>query len=254
MKSLLSRDSAIGSWITLGDPSVAEIMAQAGFDWLVVDMEHSALTLYRVQQLVQIIELAGCIPLVRVGENNANLIKRVMDTGAHGVIVPMVNSKEEAERAVSAVKYPPFGSRGVGLARAQGYGTNFDSYRQWVNAESVVIVQIEHIDAVENLENILSVQGVDAFLVGPYDLSGSLGIPGQFNHPDMEQALTRIQEVSSTLGAVSGIHVISPSPEQVMEQFNRGYRLIAYSLDVLILASSCQSGLKAIKDWKRTYQ
>src|SRR3990172_12592200 len=110
----------IGSWITIGNSSIAEIMAKAGFDWLTVDMEHSAITLHQAQQLIQIIELSGVVPLVRVGENSPNLIKRVMDAGAYGVIVPMVNSKEDAEKAVNAVKYPPVGNRGVGLARAQG--------------------------------------------------------------------------------------------------------------------------------------
>ena len=129
MKSLKERlrkkEVTVGSWITLGHPSVAEIMAHSGFDWLTVDMEHSAITLHQAQQLIQVIELSGVVPLVRVGENDPNLIKRVMDAGAHGVIVPMVNSKEEAEKAVRSVKYPPKGSRGVGLARAQKYGADF---------------------------------------------------------------------------------------------------------------------------------
>ena len=134
MKSLKERlrkkEVTIGSWITLGHPSVAEIMAKAGFDWLTVDMEHSAITLHQAQQLIQVIELSGVVPLVRVGENDPNLIKRVMDAGAHGVIVPMVNSKEDAEKAVRSVKYPPRGFRGVGLARAQKYGADFEGFIQ----------------------------------------------------------------------------------------------------------------------------
>lgn len=136
MKSLktkfVRREITIGSWITIGHQAVAEIMAGAGFDWLTVDMEHSAITLDIAQQLIQTIDLCGCIPLVRVGENNANLIKRVMDAGAYGVIIPMVNTKEDAERAVDAVKYPPIGKRGVGLARAQKYGLGFEEYKKWL--------------------------------------------------------------------------------------------------------------------------
>src|SRR3972149_4262048 len=108
---LKNRKISLGSWITIGHPAIAEIMAKSGFDWLTVDMEHSAITLHQAQQLIQIIELCGVTPLVRVGENNPNLIKRVMDAGSHGVIVPMVNTKEDAKRAVDAVKYPPMGKR-----------------------------------------------------------------------------------------------------------------------------------------------
>lgn len=243
---LRKRQLTIGSWITLGHTSLAEIMAKAGFDWLTVDMEHSAITLYEAQQLVQVIELSGCAPLVRVGTNDANLIKRVMDTGAHGVIVPMINSREDAEQAVGAVKYPPQGFRGVGLARAQSYGTDFDGYRKWNETESIVIVQIEHIKAVENLEAILSVEGVDAFIVGPYDISTSLGVPGQFDHPQMTTVLSKVMDTAGRLKAVAGYHVVPPDTGQVLEKVRQGYRFLAYSTDFLFLGDSCRKGLDAI--------
>ena len=195
-KTLKNKKITLGSWITLAHPAIAEIMAKAGFDWLTIDMEHSAITLHQAQQLVQIVELCNVTPLARVGENNPNLIKRVMDTGVHGVIVPMVKHKGDAIRAVSAVKYPPLGTRGVGLARGQGYGLEFEKYKEWVNKESIVIVQIEHIEAVRNLDEILSVEGIDGFIIGPYDLSASMGIPGEFEHPDVIEALNRVMETS----------------------------------------------------------
>ena len=251
MKSLKERlrkkEVTVGSWITLGHPSVAEIMAHSGFDWLTVDMEHSAITLHQAQQLIQVIELSGVVPLVRVGENDPNLIKRVMDAGAHGVIVPMVNSKEDAEKAVRSVKYPPRGFRGVGLARAQKYGADFEGYRKWNQKESVVIVQVEHIRAVENLEAILSVEDVDGFLIGPYDLSGSLGVPGQFDHPNVVAALKRVRDVSKKMNALSGFHVIPPDPAGVSKKIREGYRFIAYSLDILFLGDACRKGLKEIR-------
>lgn len=245
---LCDREVTIGSWITIGHPAIAEIMAKAGFDWLTVDMEHSAITLHQAQQLIQVIELAGCVPLVRVGKNDANLIKRVMDAGAHGVIVPMVNSKDDAERAVSAVKYPPIGTRGVGLARAQGYGASFETYKEWVEQESVVVIQIEHIDAVNNLEDILTVNGVDAFIVGPYDLSGSLGVPGDFEHPDVVNALKKVKYVSEKLNALSGFHVIQPEIEILKNKIEQGYRFVAYSLDILFLGNVCRNDLRAFKN------
>lgn len=244
---LQKRDVTVGSWITIGSTVVAEIMARAGFDWLVIDMEHSAITLDITQDLIRVIDLCGVPPLVRVGHNQPNLIKRVMDAGAHGVIVPMVNSRAEAEQAVGSVKYPPVGFRGVGLARAQKYGADFEGYRAWNQENSVVIVQVEHIKAVENLEEILDVPGVDGFIVGPYDLSGSLGVPGQFDHPDVLAALQRIRDVSSEKQALSGFHVIPPEPEALNEKKNEGYRFIAFSLDILFLGHNCRHLLSQIK-------
>src|SRR3972149_4608109 len=246
-EKLRKNELTIGSWITLSHPSIPEIMAKTGFGWLTIDMEHSAITLHQAQQLIQIIELSGVVPLVRVGENSPNLIKRVMDAGAYGVIVPMVNSKEDAEKAVNAVKYPPVGNRGVGLARAQGYGLEFEKYKKWVNKGRIVIVQIEHIKGVENLEEILSVDGVDAFIVGPYDLSGSLGMPGNFTHPSMRNALKRIMNVSKKFKRSAGFHVIPPDTKEVHKKIREGYRFISFSLDTLFLGVKCKEEMKRIK-------
>jgi 2-dehydro-3-deoxyglucarate aldolase len=237
----------IGSWITVGHPAIAEIMAQSGFDWLTVDMEHSAITLTEAQQLIQVIELSGCVPLVRVGSNDPNLIKRVMDAGSHGVIVPMVNSAEDAEAAVKAVKYPPVGTRGVGLARAQGYGVDFENYKSWVEQESIVIVQIEHIEAVRNIEEILQTEGVDGFIIGPYDLSGSLGMPGEFNEPEVHEALETVKKAAKKMGIISGFHVVPPELSQLNGKIDEGYRFVAYSLDSLFLAETCLRDLAKIK-------
>ena len=244
---LKNRELTIGSWITIGSPVVGEIMANAGFDWLVVDMEHSAITLDLAQDLIRVIELSGVSPLVRVGHNQPSLIKRIMDTGSHGVIVPMVNSRTEAEQAVSSVKYPPIGFRGVGLARAQKYGEDFESYRLWNQENSLVIVQVEHIKAVENLKDILSVPGVDGFIVGPYDLSGSMGVPGQFDHPNVLEALQQIKVISSEMQALSGYHVIQPDISAFKEKENEGFRFIAFSLDIIYLGQSCREVLKTMK-------
>lgn len=242
-----SGQTTIGSWITLAHPAIAEIMARAGFDWLVVDLEHSVITIREAEELIRIIELCGVTPLVRVSANEPVQIKRVMDAGAHGVVVPMVNGQEDARRAVASVRYPPQGARGVGLARAQGYGTEFETYRTWLERESFVIVQVEHGCAVENLSSILEVDGVDGFLVGPYDLSGSLGIPGQFEHPSMQQALDRIAEVVAQTGTAAGYHVVEPRHELVVEKAKQGYRFIAYSLDTLLLGEACRQGLQRIR-------
>jgi len=245
-KSELLNNISIGSWITLGHPAVAEIMAEAGFDWLAVDLEHSTITIREAEDLIRVIELKGVTPFVRLSSNNAEQIKRVMDAGAHGVIIPMVNSKTEAETAVSSVKYPPIGTRSFGLARAQKYGVDFDNYLEWQRNNTIVVVQIEHIDAVNDLAGILSVEGVDAYIVGPYDLTGSLGIPGQFDHPEFLSAMDRIREVGNDLGVAGGLHVVEPDPRELEACIRAGNRFVAYSLDIRILDVSCRTGLRHV--------
>lgn len=246
-KRLKKRELTIGSWLQIGSPIVAEIMAQAGFDWLVVDMEHSAISIDNAQTLIQVIDLAGCAPLVRLSSNDPTLIKRVMDAGSHGIIVPNVNSANDAVAAVKAVRYPPDGTRGVGLWRAQGYGFDFDKYKQWQASETLVIVQIEHIEAVNNFEAILNIEGVNGFIIGPYDLSASLGIPGEFEHPDFRAVLDKIHHISREMDAMMGTHVVMPDVSAVKQRIEEGYRLIAFGTDILFLGQSCRSGLRALR-------
>lgn len=246
-KKLERNEACLGSWITLSHTSIAEIMAKVGFDWLTVDMEHSSITFSQAQLLVQTIELAGCTPLVRVGENDPNLIKRVMDMGSHGVIVPMVNSEKDAANAVGAVKYPPVGTRGVGLARAQGYGFEFDKYKNSNNRDSIVIVQIEHIEAIDNLESILRVKGVDASMIGPYDLSASLGHPGEFERKDVKKAIARYIDICGRLNKPAGFHVIPPDARKVRQKLKEGFKVIAFSLDTVFLGKKIADELKGLK-------
>ena len=247
-KRLAAGGTALGSWITLANPGLAEIMARAGFDWLAVDLEHSVITSREAEELIRVIGLSGVAPLVRLSWNDHIQIKRVMDAGAHGVIVPMVNSPEEAAAAVSAVHYPPRGTRGVGLGRASGYGTAFAAYKDWLAESALVITQVEHIRAVENLEGILDTPGVDGFLVGPYDLSGSLGRPGDFGHPDFLAAMQRIQDVAAAKGALAGIHVVEPDLAELAQRLGQGYRFVAYSLDIRMLDAACRQGVAAARE------
>lgn len=245
-QTLASKKPTIGSWITLAHPAIAEIMAAAGFEWLVVDLEHSVISMREAGELIRVIGLSGAAPLVRLSSNDPVQTKRVMDAGAHGVIVPMVCDADQARRAVQAVRYPPQGQRGVGLARAQGYGSRFNEYLDWCQKEAVVIVQIEHIDGVENLESILAVEGVDGLLVGPYDLSGSLSLPGQFDHPKVVQALKRVGEVAAAMGKPAGIHVVEPDPKAALEMISQGYSIIAFGVDIRILDATCRSTMKEL--------
>jgi len=226
---------------------VAEIMAKAGFDWLAVDMEHSSLGIRDALEIVRIIDLCGVTPLVRLSVNDSTLIKRVLDGGAQGVIVPLVNTIGDAERAVSACRYPPVGQRGVGLARAQLFGEGFDEYFADNNDKVVVIVQIEHKDAVENIADILNVDGVDGLIIGPYDLSASLGIPGQFDHPRLKESLDRVLSAAQKAGKPAGFHVVSSDIERSIVKIEEGVQFLAYSLDTIVLNETFRAGLAALR-------
>jgi 2-dehydro-3-deoxyglucarate aldolase len=193
--------------------------------------------------LIRTIDLCGVAPLVRLTSNDPNQIKRVMDAGAHGIVVPMVNSPAEAARAVSATHYAPKGTRGVGLARAQGYGVNFQDYLKWQNDGPVVIVQIEHMDAVAHLEEILNVPGVDGFMIGPYDLSCSMGIPGQFENAEFITTMNRIRETGKRLGCPAGLHIVEPDLQRLEQTICEGYTFIAYSVDIRMLDVSVREAI-----------
>lgn len=238
---------SIGSWITINHPSIAEIMADAGFNWLCVDMEHSVTDFYEAQLLISMIQSKGLKAYVRVGENNARIIKRVLDAGADGIIVPSVNSAEEAAKAVKAVKYPPIGSRGVGLARAQGYGFNFENYKNNIAHEIKLIAQIEHINAVKNLSSIIETEGIDGTFIGPYDLSGSMGKPGKFEDTDVKEVLEEYETIAKKFDKLIGAHVVEPSWEKVNEKLKKGYNFIGFSLDTIFLGTICRTALNNIK-------
>jgi len=232
---LQSKTLTIGSWLSLGSTAVCEMMAKSGFDWLVVDLEHAPTNPETMLGMIRVIELSGCTPLVRVGANDPLLIKHALDAGAHGVIIPQVKTAEEARRAVSASYYPPRGDRGVGLFRAQGYGSSFEAYQERAANETVVIVQIEHRDGVENLPEILAVDGVDGFMVGPYDLSGSYGKPGVFDAPEVSAAMDEVKGHMTASDKSGGIHVVHADHDLLATRIAEGYTFIAYGVDMIFL-------------------
>jgi len=245
---LKNNELTIGSWLTIPHQSIVEIMSSAGFDWLTIDIEHSAIDFQTTQNLIGHIQANDMEALVRVSKNDEVIIKRVMDAGANGIIVPMIKNAEEAKEAVSYCKYPPFGKRGVGLSRAQHYGIGFESYMQWVKEESVVIVQIEHIEGVKNLASILDVEGVDGIIVGPYDLSASMGKPGMFHDEDVKEVLLEIDRITVEKGKPLGFHVIDSDHMKMIEKIDKKYSFLAFSLDFFFLGDKARSEMKKLKD------
>ena len=239
----------LGSWLNSGSPIVAELMAQAGFDFLTVDAEHSAVDLPQTQQLFQAMRSGHpeCACWVRVHGADYSLVKRYVDAGARGVICPLVNTVEQAEQLVGAVRYPPVGMRGVGFCRANRYGLTVSEEFAHGDDETGVIIQIEHRDAVAQIENLAAVKGIDGVFIGPYDLTASMGIPAQFDHPDYVRARQHVLTVCRAAGLAVGIHVVQPNPMEVKLRLDEGYQIVAYSLDITMLTQSCHEGLRAIR-------
>jgi 2-keto-3-deoxy-L-rhamnonate aldolase RhmA len=234
----------IGTMVTLGCPEVAEILALAGFDWLFIDAEHSPLEARDMQALLQ--GAGAATPcLVRLSSGEEVPVKKALDIGAAGIIAPQVNSPEQAEAVVRFSKYSPEGARGVGIGRAHGYGLGFQEYVDSANESVAVIVQAEHADAVENIEAIVGVPGIDGVLVGPYDLSASLGRLGQVDHPEVTGAIDRVTRACRDAGVRLGI--FGASPDAVKPYIEKGYTLITVGVDTTMLGGAAKNVLAELK-------
>ena len=226
---------ALGGWIMSDAVTSAEIMAQAGFDWVCVDAEHSPVSKETATNMFRAIELHGAEPFVRICLNDEVEIKKYLDIGARGIIVPMIKSYEEVEVAVSCIKYPPEGKRSFALPRCTGFGQWSDEYFTMANKETFIGIMIEHIDALKEIDRIFSSKAIDAILIGPYDLSGSIGIPGQFNNREFIEILDLIFRKAKEYSVRMGIHEVHPTKEKINKLIDEGYRLIACGIDTLFL-------------------
>lgn len=249
-QKLKNNELTLGSWVTIGHPAVVDIMASAGFEWLVIDMEHTSIDLTTAHNLIATIQANNMKALVRVSKNEEVIIKRILDMGADGIVVPMIKNKAEALEAIDYAKYPPIGKRGVGLYRAQKYGLGFDEYKKWVNEELVIIAQIEHYSAVENIEEIITTEGIDGVIIGPYDLSGSMGYPGEYHRQDVKDSIAKVLEACKMHNVPSGFHVIESEPSKLNERIEQGCTFLAYSLDFFFLGDCAREGMKKVNKGK----
>ena len=247
-EKLQNKELSIGSWLSIPHQAIIEIMSTAGFEWLTIDMEHSPISIETTMNLIGHIQGNGMQALVRVSKNEEVIIKQALDAGADGIIVPMIKNKDEAKQAVDFVKYPPSGKRGVGLNRAQKYGTAFDTYQEWVKNEVVIIAQIEHIEAVNNLEDIFATEGIDGIIVGPYDLSASMGYPGEYDREDVKEALERIDLIAKKLNKPLGFHVIDSGYSKTLDKIRKGYSFLAFSIDFFFLGDKAREEMKLLKE------
>jgi len=244
---LRSGDLLLGTIVTLPSPEMAELLSQAGFDWLFIDMEHTSLGVKDVQRILQAVgKEFPC--LVRVPAMDEAWIKKVLESGPAGIIVPHVNTPEEIEKILRWSKYPPDGTRSVGISRAQGYGLNLQEYMEKANETIAIVPQVEHIDAVNNLDAIVKVRGLTSIFVGPYDLSGSIGKLGKVKDPEVHGMIQNVQTICSKTDIVTGIFGVDA--EEVNSYIKIGYSLVAVGLDTSHVSKSVQQTLLSLRKLK----
>lgn len=231
----------IGTWMQLPTSSVAEILGNSGYDWVAVDLEHGHFSNAHLPDIFRAIELGGSIPFARVAQTKTKDIKQVLDAGAQGIIFPMIETGEQLRDAISKSFYPPKGVRGIGFSRTNLYGKKIEQYLKGRSENVFIVAQIEHERAVANLDEILSVKGLDAIMVGPYDLSGSMNITGKFNDPKFNNAMETIFSKTKKHKIPMGVHVVQPDEASLKMKISEGYQFIAYGIDAVFLYSASEN-------------
>lgn len=225
--------TAFGTWVTVGHPDVPDLLEAMGFEWLLYDMEHAPLTIERVAQMVQSVDSAKTCPIVRVGAVDQWAMKGALDAGAHGIMCPLVSTKEQAEEAVRFMKYPPRGVRGTAPRKAADFGLSFPDYLRSADSMTSTVVQIETTEALKNLDQILSVEGVDVAFVGPSDLTMSMGLSDDRNNPKVVEAMKRVISACEAHGKTPG--VLAATPEEAKRDVELGFRFIGLGSDTRFL-------------------
>lgn len=244
VSNLRTSNPLIGTLVSVRSPEVAEALTLCGYDWLFLDLEHSTIDIASAQNIIQAVG-ARAFTVLRLPDNNPEHFKKALDTGCDGLVIPLINSKEDAEAAVRAAKYPPMGTRSVGIGRAHAYGLSFASYVEAANTSVALILQIEHKNAVERIEDIIAVKGFDAVFVGPYDLSGSMGLLGQVNHPDIVQAIDRVRQ--ACVRAQIPFGMFCGAVQGAAAEIQRGTKLIVCGTDLMQMTAAANANLKELR-------
>ena len=234
-EALRARRTLFGSWTSLGHPSITEAFAAARVDFVGIDFEHSTITQEQAQRLIAAAQAGGAAALPRVASHNGEQIRCVLDSGADGLIVPNVTTPQQVRQLVAWSKYPPVGQRGYGVARAHGYGLDFARYTSEWNRRCALIIQIESLQGVEAGEELLADPHVNGAMIGPYDISGSLDVPGQLHHPRVTAACRRLIETCRRQGKSCGTQLVEPTPRNVHAALRMGFTFVVLSSDVFIL-------------------
>jgi len=234
-EKLRRRERLFGGWISYGHPSITETFARAGFDFIAIDMEHSTISLEQAQRIIAASQSEGVPCLPRPVSHSNDWIKPLLESGADGLLVQMVDTPEEIEFLLGHLKYPPIGRRSYGVNRAQAYGFDFDAYVKCWNETSSFLIQVESILAVDNIERLLSYDEIDGVMIGPYDISGSLGVPGQTSHPLVLDASRKVIDACARRGKSCGTQVTDASADSITALFHLGYTYAILGSDLFVL-------------------
>tara|TARA_A100001011_G_scaffold388785_1_gene469102 strand:- start:4213 stop:4974 length:762 start_codon:yes stop_codon:yes gene_type:complete len=229
---------SIGTWQQLNDSNVSEILANSGYDWVTLDLEHGAITLDKLQDHIRAIELYDVLPFVRIKSSSIEHIQTAIEAGAAGIILPQVNSSNQLKQLIKAAKIPPRGSRGIGYSRANLYGMKFNEYLKEKNIPLLIAI-IENNNSLEDIEEICRIKELDGLFIGPYDLSASLGITGKFDNKKYISIVKYIIKCAKKNNKPCGIHVVSPDEKELKMRIKQGFQLLAYSLDTVFLNKNC---------------
>lgn len=235
---LKQKNISLGTWMQIPSSTVAEILGQAGFDWITIDMEHGTFALHQLPDIFRAIELGNSLSLVRLANDDIKDCKQVLEAGASGFILPLIQNAVQLKKVVENTTWPPIGKRGIGFSRANLFGKHFNE--EIANIQKPIIVaMIEDENGLNNLEEILQVKGLDAIFIGPYDLSASLGMIADFNNIKFKDSITKILNLCNKYNIACGIHVVKPDIEALKVKISEGYQFIAYSIDSVFLNTFC---------------
>lgn len=234
-QKLRNRERVFGGWVSYADTAIAETFAMAGFDFVAIDMEHTTLSLSEAKRIITSCHAEGTLCLPRPVSHTNDILKPILEAGADGMFIQMVQTPDEVEALIRHMKFPPIGNRSYGVNRAHGYGFNFDAYITDWNDSSSLILQIESITAVENIDALLAYDDVDGVMIGPYDISGSLGVPGQTNHPKVRDAAKEVVAAAKRAGKSCCTQLADVSVAAIEDVFEQGYTFVILSSDLFIL-------------------
>ncbi len=245
-ETLKNGKPAIGTFIMCNCAELVEITGLCGFDFVVLDTEHGPLSVESTINLIRAAELKGMTPITRVTESSDSTILRSLDVGAHGIQVPQVNDFETAQKIAKASKYYPLGTRGAALARSGDYGiVSADEYFKVENEETLVVVHCENKEGLNNLEEIVKIPEIDVIFLGPFDMSQSLGVPGQIYHPLVEEAAEKVIKITKAAGKAAGIFVTDG--DQANRRIEQGFQYITINVEATLFANACRNEIKKIK-------
>jgi len=234
-EKLRRRDKVFGGWISYREPAISETFAKAGFDFIAIDMEHTTISIDDANRIITSVQAEGSVCLPRPVSHNNDYIKPLLEAGADGMIIQMVNTAEEVNNLLNLQKFPPIGNRSFGVNRAHGYGFDFDRYIETWNDSSIFMIQVESIEGVNNIERLVEVEGIDAVMIGPYDISGSLGLPGQTDHPKVREASRHVVEVCAKAGLSCMTQISDVTGSAIEDAFAQGYTAIVLGSDLFVL-------------------